>query len=107
MLQETSRVNEATWSLYRALLEGAFAAQEQYLKLALNGVGPVEIFRNQSEINRHTMETVAEQSRRQWEAFQTLADELSRTYADLFYASIPYAPSSSYSRDNRCSKDAS
>lgn len=71
------------------------------MKLALHGDGPGETFKNQLEISRHTVETVAEQFRRQWEAFQPLAEEVSRTYVDLLYATAPYPPNSSYSRGNR------
>lgn len=67
--EATSKFSEATRRSYRALMDGAFAAQKQYVKLALNGVDdPAETFRNQAEITRRTVEVVAEQSKKQWEA---------------------------------------
>jgi len=72
----------------------------------MNGVDdPVEMFRNQAEINRRTAEVVAEQSQKQWEALQTLAEESIKTYMNLFYAFTLYAPNPSYSQNEPGSED--
>jgi len=87
-------------------VDGVFAAQEQYVKLALNGVDdPAEMLRNQAEIPRRMVEAMAEQSRKQWKALQALAEESIKSYIGLFYASILDAPNPSRSRDERGSGD--
>jgi hypothetical protein len=99
---------EATRESCRTLVDGAFAAHKQYVKLALNGTdNPVEMFRNQAEIGRHMMQVLADQSARQQRALLTLASEPVKIYMDLLFAfTSSWAPGTSASEEREVDEDA-
>ena len=86
MHRENGRVNEATNSKLAEATQRpyrAFAIQEQYMRLGLTWLhATAGMFGNPVEAQRR----VAEQSRRQLETWQALAEGSFRAYASLFYA---------------------
>ena len=93
-MADTNKVNgaveqlvQATVDSYKALADRAVALQEQNIQLASDMMinGPIEALHQQAESNRVMVQAVAEQSRRQTEAFQELLSDTVDAYMDLFF----------------------
>jgi hypothetical protein len=97
MMAETS-VNEATTQLteslretYQTVAENAVAAQERSVKFA-QGVfeSGIEELRSQAGTTQTVIQTVAEQSERQRQAFQRLARESVEAYINFMFAPFSF-----------------
>src|SRR5713226_7798606 len=92
-------VNEATRSLIeslresnQAIMESTVAAQERNVKFAQSVLeNGVEVLKSHAESTRSLIHTLLEQSQKQREAFQTLAQESSESYRDWFSAPFTYS----------------
>lgn len=82
---------QTTWQSYRAAMEKAFALQEQTLDFVRSLLeAPVEALRTQAKSNRATLDELAEQSRKQQEALESLVRESANTYMNLLQAPFAY-----------------
>ena len=89
--RERREIFEATWRSYRTAMENVFALQERTLEFARSLVkAPVDALRNQAEINRATLDPLAEQSRRQREALENLVRESANAYTSFLQAPFSY-----------------
>ncbi len=92
------KINEAATELaqtlretYQAMAQTAAATQERNTRFAQTLVeqGLAEI-KGQAETTRVVFQKVAEQSEKQREAFETLAQESVEAYIDLFFAPLAF-----------------
>ena len=98
-MKNTNKVHEAVEQLtqvtvdsYKALADRAVALQEQKVQPASDMMfyGPIESLHRQVESNRVMVQAVAEQSRRQTEAFQELLLGEVDAYMDLFFTPLSH-----------------
>src|SRR6266568_298644 len=93
-----NKVNDAAWNLStsvresnQAIVDSVVAAQERNVKftqsLLQNGT---ELLKSHGESTRTLMQTLAEQSQKQQEAFQTLARETWDAYMGFFSSPFNY-----------------
>ena len=88
-LQEIFEATQASW---RAAIENAFALQEQTLEFARSlSEAPAEALHTQAQNNRAMLEVLAEQSRRQREAMESLVGESAKVYWSLL--EVPFSHS--------------
>ena len=86
------QLTQVTVDSYKALADRAVALQEQNVQLASDMMfdGPIESLHRQAESNRVMVQAVAEQSRRQTEAFQELLLGEVDAYMDLFFTPLSH-----------------
>lgn len=81
---------ETTREAYQAIANSVIAAQERGAQLAQTAfeTGLAEL-KSQAETSRAMLETLAEQSEKQWQAARTLAQESLGAYSE--FAAAPFA----------------
>ncbi|HKS70810.1 MAG TPA: hypothetical protein VJQ45_10335 [Ktedonobacterales bacterium] len=81
---------ETTREAYQAITNSVIAAQERGAQLAQTAfeTGLAEM-KSQAETSRAVLETLAEQSEKQWQATRTLAQESLGAYSE--FVSAPFA----------------
>src|SRR6266516_4254818 len=93
-----NKVNDAAWNLSTSVRESnqtiansAVAAQERNVKFAQSFLqNGTELLKSHGESTRTLMQTLAEQSQKQQEAFQTLARETWDAYMGFFSSPFNY-----------------
>ncbi len=77
--------------VFQTLANGAVAAQERNIQFAQSVLeNGIEVLKSHAESTRSLTHTLLEQSQKQREAFQTLAQESSESYRDWFSAPFTY-----------------
>ncbi len=91
MMEEFVGEPEKDQALFRTLANSAVAAQERNVKFAQNFLqNGTEVLKSHAESTRALMQTLAGQSQKQQEAFQSLARETWDAYMGFFSAPLSY-----------------
>lgn len=78
-------------AIFQSVADSAVAAQERNVRYAQSLVqNGTEVLKSHAEDTRALMQTLAEQSQKQQEAFQELVRESMDAYLDYFYAPFSY-----------------
>lgn len=78
-------------AIFQSVADNAVAAQERNVRYAQSLVqNGTEVLKSHAEDTRALMQTLAEQSQKQQEAFQELVRESMDAYLDYFYAPFSY-----------------
>ncbi len=78
-------------AIFQSVADSAVAAQERNVKFAQSLVqNGTEVLKSHAEDTRALMQTLAEQTQKQQEAFQVLVRESMDAYLDYFYAPFSY-----------------
>ncbi len=79
--EATGELAEAVRESYRAAVDRAFVARESNARLARDFFEDwIDTLQDQAELNRRTMQSLAEQAREQQEAFRQLSRESLNAY---------------------------
>jgi len=91
LMEEIVQEPQKDQAIFQSVADSAVAAQERNVKFAQRLLQDgTEVLKSHAESTRSLMQTLAEQSQKQQEAFQVLAREAMDTYLDFFYAPFSY-----------------
>jgi hypothetical protein len=91
MMDELVQEPSKDRAIFQSVADNAVAAQERNVRFAQSLVqNGTEVLKSHAEDTRALMQTLAEQSQKQQEAFQVLVRESMDAYLDYFYAPFSY-----------------
>ena len=91
LMEEFVGEPEKSQAFFQTLANGAVAAQERNVKFAQSFIeNGTELLKSHGESTRALMQTLAQQSQKQQEAFQTLARETWDAYIGFFSSPLSY-----------------
>src|SRR5712691_9925750 len=101
LLQELVEQSKPQQEVFQAVVNTTLAAQERDVKLVQSVLeNGTEVLKAHAESTRDLMQTLAEQSRKQREAFQTVARGSFNTFVDFLTAPISYLQQTLESADS-------
>jgi hypothetical protein len=91
LLQELVEQSKPEQEVFQTVVNTTLAAQERNVKLVQSVLeNGTEVLKSHAESTRDLVQTLAEQSRKQREAFQTVARGSFNTFVDFLTAPFPY-----------------